>query len=53
MKIDKSMLLWIVIAVLFILVIYVLFFQGAATTTGLTANAGQAAQAYSGMVGGC
>ena len=57
MKINRNTLLWIVIAILAILVIYVVFFQGGgASTSGassLSPTAGQAAQAYGGMVGGC
>jgi hypothetical protein len=54
MKIDKSTFLWIVIAILFVLVIYVVFFQGSTSSAEtLSPTAGQAAQAYSGMVGGC
>lgn len=54
MKIDRNAFLWIVIAVLAVLVVYVVFFQGSTSTaTQLSPTAGQAAQAYSGMVGGC
>jgi flagellar basal body-associated protein FliL len=53
MKIDKNALLWIVIAILAVLVVYVVFFQGSTTSAQLSPTAGQAAQAYSGMVGGC
>jgi len=55
MKIDRSTFLWIVIAILVVLVVYVVFFQPSASTTTntLSPTAGQAAQAYSGMVGGC
>lgn len=54
-KIDRNTLLWGVIAVLFLLVLYTVFFQGDTTTSqALSATSGQAAQAYSGgMVGGC
>jgi len=56
MKINRNTFLWIVIAILAILVIYVVFFQGGApisNASSLSPTAGQAAQAYSGMVGGC
>ena len=54
MKIDRNTFLWIVIAILAVLVVYVVFFQGSTSTaTQLSPTAGQAAQAYSGMVGGC
>lgn len=55
MKIDKKTALWIVIGVLLVAVVYVVFFQGntATASTTLGPQAGQAASAYSGMVGGC
>lgn len=49
-KMDKNLILWIIIGLLALLVIYAVFFKD----TGAIANAGQAAQsASSGMVGGC
>jgi len=45
--------LWGVIGLLLIAVVYVTFFKEAGTATALGSNAGQAASAYSGMVGGC
>ena len=54
MKIDRNMILWALIGLLAVLVIYTLFFRGsAANVVSLGSNAGQAASAYSGMVGGC
>ncbi len=55
MKIDRNTLLWIIIAILAILVIYVVFFQGSSSQGALSAgqSAGQAAASYGGMVGGC
>jgi len=55
-KIDKAKLktgLWIVIGILLVAVVYATFFRDTATATTLSANAGSAASAYSGMVGGC
>jgi len=55
-KIDRDMLIWIVIAILALVVLYVTFFPGAATSPSASAatSAGQTAQAsYGGMVGGC
>jgi hypothetical protein len=50
---TKTIVLWIVIAVLAIATIYVMFFQGG--TSGNAVSAGQSAGqvASSGMVGGC
>ncbi len=54
MKIDKNKLFWVVIAVLAVAVVYVVFFQGSTSgASSLSPTAGQAAQSYSGMVGGC
>ncbi len=50
---TKKAVLWAVIGVLLLAVVYVTFFRDASTATTLSANAGQAASAYSGMVGGC
>lgn len=51
-EINRDTILWIVIAFLIVLVAYVVFFQGDATTTGEVA--GQAGTTSgSGMVGGC
>ena len=52
-KINKNTLLWVLIGVLAVLVIYTLFFRGMMGGISLGRNAGQAASAYSGMVGGC
>lgn len=49
----KKALLWGAIALLGVAVIYTTFFKGSISSAGLGANAGQAASAYSGMVGGC
>ncbi len=49
-----KIVLWVVIAILLVLVMYTVFFQGSTTNaSSLSPSAGQAAQAYSGMVGGC
>ncbi len=54
MKIEgKKALLWGIIGLLVLAVVYKTFFGGFASSVGLGANAGQAASAYSGMVGGC
>ena len=57
MKINRSTLLWIVIAVLFLLVLYVVFFQSPSTGASIVASgaqvASQQAASYGGMVGGC
>lgn len=53
---TKNLLLWGFIAILAIVVLFVLFFSGGASSeTAVSAgkNAGQVAQSYSGMVGGC
>ncbi|MEX0920097.1 MAG: hypothetical protein WDZ69_00770 [Candidatus Pacearchaeota archaeon] len=54
MKINRDTVLWISIAVLSVLVVYVVFFQGQGVDAGTTTQAGRTAgQAASGMVGGC
>jgi len=56
MEIKKETIkavLWGAIAFLLLAVIYMTFFAGGSTASSLSANAGQAASAYSGMVGGC
>jgi len=51
---KQKIVLWAVIGILMLAVIYTVFFQNDVTgTSSLSANAGQAASAYSGMVGGC
>lgn len=50
---TKKAVLWGVIGLLLLAVVYVTFFKETGTATTLGANAGQAASAYSGMVGGC
>ena len=51
---TQKVVLWVIIGVLLLAVIYTVFFQGGSTTsTSLSSTAGQAASAYSGMVGGC
>ena len=50
---TKKAVLWGVIALLFLAVVYVTFFQGSIYSIGLGTNTGSAASAYSGMVGGC
>jgi len=53
MQIDKKTLLWIVIAVLFIVTLFVFFKAGSGSAaTGQAANAVKSA-ASSAMVGGC
>ncbi len=49
-----KIVLWVIIGILLLAVVYTIFFQGGGGSTGaLSSNAGQAASAYSGMVGGC
>ncbi len=53
---DKQRIaLWVVIAILAILTIYVVFFQGSFSQNALSVgqSAGQVASSSSGMVGGC
>jgi len=50
---TQKIVLWAIIGILLLAVIYTVFFQGGGSTSALSANAGQAAQTYSGMVGGC
>ena len=51
---SQKVALWVIIGVLLLAVVYTVFFQGGSTTsTSLSSTAGQAASAYSGMVGGC
>lgn len=49
---DKKTILWIIIAILAIAVLYIVFFKGSGTGQAVS-TAGQAAQSYGGMVGGC
>ncbi len=51
-KMDKRVILWIIIALLAIGVIYVVFFKDTSTAQAI-ASSGQAARSSSGMVGGC
>lgn len=51
---NTKIALWVIIGILLLLVIYTILFQGGSANAGsLSSNAGQAASAYSGMVGGC
>jgi len=51
---TQKIVLWVVMGILLLAVIYTVFFQGGASgVASLGPNAGQAASAYSGMVGGC
>lgn len=53
---TQKIVLWSIIGILLVAVIYTVFFNsGTSVTTASTLgpNAGQAASAYSGMVGGC
>lgn len=52
-KINKKTALWSVIGLLLVAVVYATFFRDVTTVNTLSASAGQAASAYSGMVGGC
>jgi len=50
----QKIVLWAIIGLLLLVVIYTIFFQGSAgSASSLSPSAGQAASAYSGMVGGC
>lgn len=56
MKIEikkEKAILWGIIAVLLLAVVYATFLGDSATSATLSANAGESASAYSGMVGGC
>ena len=52
-KMDKKVILWIIIAILVVAVIYITFFRGGSTGSAVNVvqSAGQVAS--SGMVGGC
>jgi hypothetical protein len=50
---KQKIALWVIIGILLIAVIYTVFFQGGSGASSLSPTAGQAASAYSGMVGGC
>jgi len=51
---KERIALWVVIGILLIAVTYTVFFNGGANSAStLSPSAGQAASAYSGMVGGC
>ena len=50
---TQKIVLWVIIGILLLAVIYTVFFQGTTSASSLSPTAGQAAQAYSGMVGGC
>lgn len=52
---TQKIVLWVIIGILLLAVIYTIFFQGSAgsASSSLSPTAGQAASAYSGMVGGC
>ena len=56
LKMDRKVILWIIIAILIIAVVYVVFLRGGSTgqVVQTAQSAGQvASQASSGMVGGC
>ena len=57
MEIKKQnlgkLVLWGIIGLLLLVVIFATFFNDAEGVSTLSANAGKAASAYSGMVGGC
>ena len=52
---TQKIVLWAIIGILLLAVVYAVFFQGFAgsASSSLSPTAGQAAGAYSGMVGGC
>ncbi len=51
---TKRIVLWVVIAILAVVVIYVAFFRGGGIDQSTVSSAGQVARSsYSGMVGGC
>ena len=50
---TQKIVLWSIIGLLLLAVIYAVFLQGGNSATTLSPTAGQAASAYSGMVGGC
>lgn len=52
-KMDKKLILWIVIALLVLGVIYFVFFKEPTASGQAVSSAGQAAKSYGGMVGGC
>lgn len=52
-KMDKNIVLWIVIAILVVLVIYVTFFNSYTGNSTLSAGKTIGQVSYSGMVGGC
>lgn len=52
-KMDKRILLWIIIAILVLAVIYVVFFKDTGSVSAAAGSASSAAQSYGGMVGGC
>ena len=53
-KMDtKSVVLWVVIAILVIAVVYVVFFRGGSTGSAISAGQSAGQVVSSGMVGGC
>jgi hypothetical protein len=50
---TKKAVLWGAIGLLLLMVVYTTFFKGSVDLGSLGSNAGSAASAYSGMVGGC
>ena len=52
-KMNRNIVLWIIIGILFLLVIYVTFFNGSVSNSALSAGKTTGEVAYSGMVGGC
>lgn len=52
-KMDKKIILWIIIAILAVLVIYVVFFRGIGSGQAIAAVSQTARSSSSGMVGGC
>ncbi len=59
MKMDKKVVLWIVIGVMLVLLLYLTFFKGGASASQVgnvassVQSVGSAAPSYGGMVGGC
>ena len=52
-KMDKKVILWIIIAILIIAVVYIVFFNGGNTGNVVTTAQSAGQVASSGMVGGC
>lgn len=52
-KMDKKVILWIVIAILVLAVVYVTFFRGGSTGSAISGAQSAGQVVSSGMVGGC